>query len=139
MTTIAFIGLGNMGAPMASNLIKAGHTVRVFDLVPEALQKLADEGAYASQSAQDACHNADVIISMLPAGKHVSGLYLGNNNGEDGLLNSLSNKPLIIDSSTIDAETARSIHEACEKLGLIKREFIKNTLVYKHESEVYHA
>ncbi len=118
MTTIAFIGLGNMGAPMASNLLKAGHTVRVFDLVPEALQKLANEGAYASQSAQDACQNADVIISMLPAGKHVSGLYLGNKEGEGGLLNSLSNKPLIIDSSTIDAETAQSIHEACEKLDL---------------------
>jgi len=116
MKTIAFIGLGNMGAPMASNLLKAGHTVRVFDLVPEALKKLAKEGAFVSESAKDACLNAEVIISMLPAGKHVSGLYLGAN--DNGLLNSLNNKPLIIDSSTIDAETAIAVHKACEKLGL---------------------
>jgi len=118
MTTIAFIGLGNMGAPMALNLLKAGHTVRVFDLVPEALNKLANEGAYASKSADDACLKADVVITMLPAGKHVARLYLGSDDGENGLLNNLSNKPLIIDSSTIDAETAIAVHKACEKLGL---------------------
>jgi len=118
MKTIAFIGLGNMGAPMALNLLKAGHTVRVFDLVPEALNKLAEEGAYVSKSAKDACINAEAIISMLPAGKHVSGLYLGSDENNNGLLENLSNKPLIIDSSTIDAETSIAIHKACEKLGL---------------------
>lgn len=114
MSTIAFIGLGNMGAPMATNLLKAGHTVQVFDLVPEAVKKLVGEGAEASNTAKAACQNAEVIISMLPAGKHVTSLYLG----EDGLLASLNHKPLIIDSSTIDADTARTVHQACEALGL---------------------
>jgi 3-hydroxyisobutyrate dehydrogenase len=118
MTTIAFIGLGNMGAPMALNLLKAGHTVCVFDLVPEALNKLAKEGARACESAKDACSNAEVIISMLPAGKHVAGLYFGADENEVGLLESLSTQPLIIDSSTIDAETAIAVHKACKKLGL---------------------
>ena len=118
MKTIAFIGLGNMGAPMASNLLKAGHSVRVFDLMPEALKKLADKGAYVSASAHDACLNADVIITMLPAGKHVADLYLGGEHDNKGLLNSLHHKPLVIDSSTIDADTAIAVHQACETLGL---------------------
>ena len=118
MKTIAFIGLGNMGAPMASNLLKAGHSVRVFDLIPETLNKLAKEGAYVSKSAIDTCLNAEVIISMLPAGKHVASLYLGADGSDNGLLNSLTHKPLIIDSSTIDAETAIKVHKACENIGL---------------------
>lgn len=118
MTTIAFIGLGNMGAPMALNLLKASHTVRVFDLVPEALNKLANEGAHTCNSAMEACLNAEIVISMLPAGKHVAGLYFGADETEEGLLESLSTQALIIDSSTIDAETAIAVHTACEKLGL---------------------
>jgi 3-hydroxyisobutyrate dehydrogenase len=122
MKTIAFIGLGNMGAPMALNLLKAGHTVRVFDLVPEALTMLANEGAHPCKSAKDACLNAEVVISMLPAGKHVAGLYFGagdaDKSEDKSLLENLSNKPLIIDSSTIDAETAIAVHNACEKLGI---------------------
>ena len=116
MKKIAFIGLGNMGGPMASNLLKAGHEVYVFDLMPEALNKLANEGAQTCESAKEACSGADVIISMLPAGKHVAGLYFGDH--ENGLLKGLKHKPLIIDSSTIDAETAIAVHDACEKLGL---------------------
>lgn len=118
MTTIAFIGLGNMGAPMAINLIKAGHKVQVFDLVPTTLRALQEEGAVPCLSANDACSNAEIIISMLPAGKHVASLYFGDESSGTGLLEGLSNKPLIIDSSTIDAETAIQVHDACENLGL---------------------
>ena len=78
MATIAFIGLGNMGLPMAANLVKAGHSVRVFDLVEASMQKLADQGAIACQSAISAADNAEYLVSMLPAGKHVAALYLGD-------------------------------------------------------------
>src|SRR5690554_7703268 len=71
---IAFIGLGNMGAPMASNLVKAGHSVTVFDLVESAMQALESEGASRAASAEAAAREAEVIISMLPAGAHVKGL-----------------------------------------------------------------
>src|SRR5690606_27627326 len=78
MSSIAFIGLGNMGAPMAHNLIKAGHSLTVFDLVPAAVQGLADAGARAAGSAAEAVRGAEVVISMLPASKHVEALYLDN-------------------------------------------------------------
>lgn len=74
---IAFIGLGNMGAPMASNLVKAGHEVSVFDLVDSAMKALETAGAEACASAQSAASGAEVIISMLPAGQHVRRLDLG--------------------------------------------------------------
>ena len=72
MATIAFLGLGNMGGPMAKNLIAAGHSLTVFDLVEAACAALAAEGASVAPSAADAATNADVIISMLPEGKHVA-------------------------------------------------------------------
>ncbi len=75
MSTVAFIGLGNMGSPMAANLLKAGMTVRVFDLVPEAMKSLADQGAFVSSTACGAAAGASVVITMLPAGKHVKNLY----------------------------------------------------------------
>ncbi|HET8790925.1 MAG TPA: NAD(P)-binding domain-containing protein, partial [Modicisalibacter sp.] len=84
---IAFIGLGNMGAPMASNLLKAGHDVVVFDLVEAAIQSLKDAGASSADSATEAARGAEVVISMLPAGAHVRSLYLGQN-GQPGLLDS---------------------------------------------------
>lgn len=114
LETVAFIGLGNMGGPMAKNLVSNGFSVRVFDLMPELLKDLETHGAYAATSAEDACKGASVVISMLPAGKHVSSLYLG----EDGLCNLLDKGSLVIDSSTIDAETARSLHSACEHSSL---------------------
>ena len=114
MTTIAFIGLGNMGGPMAQNLVGAGHDVRVFDLVPELMATLEKTGAVASISASSAADGADVVISMLPAGKHVTALYTGN----DGLLNVIKTGTLVIDSSTIDAETARAVHQACSEKGV---------------------
>ena len=108
MAQIAFIGLGNMGAPMAINLIKSGHQLTVFDLNPDAVKTLSDHGATAAKQAADTVKGADVVISMLPAGKHVESLYLG----ETALLDSISTDALIIDSSTIDAETAKKVAAA---------------------------
>ena len=114
MATIAFIGLGNMGGPMAENLLKAKHQVRVFDLMPELVNTLAKNGAIASKSAIEASKDCDVVISMLPAGKHVASLYLG----KQGLLTQLTSSTLVIDCSTIDAETARSVHAACTEQNI---------------------
>ena len=103
MAAIGFLGLGNMGGPMAKNLLAAGHALTVFDLVEAACAALAAEGAAIAASAAEAAAGADVIISMLPAGKHVAGTFLG----EDGLLAKVSTDTLILDASTIDAATAR--------------------------------
>ncbi len=111
---IAFIGLGNMGGPMAQNLVSAGHKVTVFDLAPAAVAALVDVGAASADSALEASNNADCVISMLPAGKHVAGVYLG----EGGLLNSLAAGTVVIDSSTIDAETAREVGAAAAAKGV---------------------
>ncbi len=108
-TTIGFIGLGNMGGPMAANLVKNGFTVKVFDLVPDLVAGVA--GAQGCASADEAATGVDVLISMLPAGRHVKGLYLG---GEDtrGLLEVLNAGTLIIDCSTIDPASAQSVAAA---------------------------
>jgi 3-hydroxyisobutyrate dehydrogenase len=111
---IGFIGLGNMGGPMAANLVKAGHSVRVFDLSAEAVKELVNHGACAAQSASDCAHEADVLISMLPASKHVKSLYLG----ETGLINLLDSKTLVIDCSTIDAESARQVGSELAQKGI---------------------
>ncbi|WP_299082878.1 3-hydroxyisobutyrate dehydrogenase [uncultured Paraglaciecola sp.] len=102
---IAFIGLGNMGAPMAHNLLKAGYQVSVFDLVQTAMDKLEAAGASQASSAAEAIQGADVVISMLPAGKHVESLYTG----DSGLINLLKAGTLVIDSSTIDAATSKAV------------------------------
>ncbi len=86
---IAFIGLGNMGAPMAINLVKAGHSVKAFDLSQDAMAKVAAEGGQAAASAQDAVQGAEAIITMLPASQHVEGLFLGRD-GQPGLLTSIA-------------------------------------------------
>ncbi|KAA0013665.1 3-hydroxyisobutyrate dehydrogenase [Billgrantia pellis] len=114
---IAFIGLGNMGAPMAINLVKAGHEVSVFDLVDSAMKRLEESGALACASAQSAVNGAEVVISMLPAGQHVRRLYLGRE-GSPGLFEALDGKPLIIDASTISPEDARTVGGAAEACGL---------------------
>ncbi|HVW69398.1 MAG TPA: NAD(P)-binding domain-containing protein, partial [Steroidobacteraceae bacterium] len=79
---LAFIGLGNMGGPMAVNLLRAGHGVRAFDLAPVALETARSAGAVVCSSAAEAVESADTVISMLPASRHVESLYMG----EDGLL-----------------------------------------------------
>lgn len=109
MSTIAFIGLGNMGAPMAENLLKAGFSVRVFDLVKEAVDQLADKGAVATDSVEQAVKGAQTVITMLPAGEHVRAVYLGDHSGGVGLLNLIEENTFLIDSSTIDPESARIV------------------------------
>ena len=113
MKTVAFIGLGNMGFPMAMNLLKAGHKLQVFDLAEEPLKKIKAAGAHIASSAKEACTNVEAVISMLPAGKHVKELYIDGN-----LLSSLEKTTLVIDCSTIDAESARYVHQQCEIHGL---------------------
>ena len=114
MTRVAFIGLGNMGAPMAQNLIKAGFSLTVFDLVKEPVAQLVQSGAAAATSAGDAVKDADVVITMLPASKHVEGIYLG----DEGLLTKISSSALIIDCSTIAADSARKVASAAAQRGL---------------------
>ncbi|MGM0857808.1 MAG: 3-hydroxyisobutyrate dehydrogenase [Pseudomonadota bacterium] len=106
MTTVAFIGLGNMGGPMAANLVKAGFQVCAFDLSASALDTAKSQGCKVASSAQDAVTEADVVITMLPAGKHVMGLYA---EGEAPLFDVIKSSALVIDCSTIDADTARSV------------------------------
>lgn len=108
MAKITFIGLGNMGGPMAGNLIKAGHEVTVFDLSKEAVAALVSEGAHASDTIEKAVHGAGCVITMLPAGQHVESVYLG----DEGLLATLPAGTLVIDSSTIAPETARGVAQA---------------------------
>jgi len=114
MLNIGFIGLGNMGGPMASNLVRADYKVSVFDLVPAAMTKIAD--ATATNSPQEAGEKADVIISMLPAGRHVRSLYLGDND-KAGLLETLRGSPLLIDCSTIDPASAREVAFEANRRG----------------------
>lgn len=111
---VAFIGLGNMGGPMAINLVKAGFSVTGFDLSAEALAELEAAGGKAAASAQEAAAGANVVISMLPASAHVEGLYLG----EQGLLQQLVKDTLVIDSSTIAAESSRLVGAAAADLGI---------------------
>lgn len=105
MAKVAFIGLGNMGGPMAANLVKANHQVTVFDLSSEAMKQLSEEGARVANSANACVKDADFVISMLPASKHVVQLYLGDN----GVLQHIKENALVIDSSTIDAESAKKV------------------------------
>jgi 3-hydroxyisobutyrate dehydrogenase len=109
MANIAFIGLGNMGGPMAINLVKAGHQVCVFDLSKDAVNHVVAQGALTQEKASDCVKNAEYIISMLPAGKHVNGVYLSK---DSGLINFISKGALVIDSSTIDAETSQKVAQA---------------------------
>lgn len=112
MTTIAFIGVGNMGGPMARNLLKAQHGVRAFDLSAAALKLVTDAGAVAAKTANEAISGADVIITMLPAGQHVRTVYL-----ENGVLAGAKRGALLVDCSTIDINSARAVHAAAEKAG----------------------
>src|SRR5699024_1384006 len=108
------IGLGNMGGPMASNLIAAGHDLIVFDLVKEALAGAEKQGAQVATTAAAAVAGADIVISMLPAGRHVDDLYLGNG----GVMAAAADGALLVDSSTIDAETSRKVAAAAAERGL---------------------
>ena len=111
MTTIAFIGLGNMGAGMAANLAKAGHEVRAFDLMGEAMDRAALAGCRPAPSAADAVGAAEVVITMLPAGSHVRAVWSQDviPNGKRGAL--------LIDCSTVDVESARLVADEGAKAG----------------------
>jgi 3-hydroxyisobutyrate dehydrogenase len=114
MATIAFIGLGNMGLPMARNLIKAGHRVSGYDVVAASVAVLAKDGGAAAPSVAGACKDAEVVVSMLPAGSHVRAVY----GGTDGIVANAEAGALLIDSSTIDVESARAVADAAKARGL---------------------
>jgi 3-hydroxyisobutyrate dehydrogenase len=114
MPTIGFIGLGNMGLPMAKNLLKAGHTVQGFDLAKGPVDALASAGGKGVPSIKAAASGVDVVITMLPAGEHVRQVYLG----ADGVLAAVNPQTLLIDSSTIDVATARAVAAAAQERGL---------------------
>jgi 3-hydroxyisobutyrate dehydrogenase len=113
MATIGFIGLGNMGAPMASNLVKAQHQVTGFDVAGKAMSALAEQGGRAAGSAPEAAAG-DIVITMLPAGPQVRQVYLG----PDGVIARARKGALLIDCSTIDVETARAVAAAAADAGL---------------------
>ncbi|MCB1843688.1 MAG: 3-hydroxyisobutyrate dehydrogenase [Halioglobus sp.] len=114
MSSVAFIGLGNMGGPMARNLLAAGHAVTVFDLVDAAVEGARAAGASVASSATDAARDAEFVVSMLPAGRHVAATYLG----DEGLLARLDARTTVLDCSTIDATTAREVGARAAELGI---------------------
>lgn len=111
MATIAFIGLGNMGGPMAVNLVKAGHKVVAFDLVEASRAQAKTDGAEIADSAVAAVKGADAVVTMLPAGKHVLAVW-------NEVVPAMAKGALIIDSSTIDVESARAAHALAAKHGI---------------------
>jgi len=114
MAAIGFIGLGNMGGPMAANLIKAGHSVKGFDLSAEAVSGLEGAGGTAAASMADAASGVDAVVTMLPAGRHVKAVYLD----DGGVLAAAAPGTLLIDSSTIDVASAREVAEAAARAGM---------------------
>lgn len=115
MARIGFIGLGNMGLPMAQNLLKAGHQVEGVDVNPAAIEKLKGAGGAVAETAKIAASRGDAVITMLPSGKEVREVYLG----AGGIIENANAGSLLIDSSTIDVETARAVAAAAEKKGLL--------------------
>jgi 3-hydroxyisobutyrate dehydrogenase len=111
MARIAFIGLGNMGGGMAANLVKAGHDVTAFDLSEPALAKAKKHGCSRARSAAEAVHNADAVVTMLPAGKHVRDVY------ESSVLGEALTTAILIDCSTIDVATAREEIQRADAAG----------------------
>jgi 3-hydroxyisobutyrate dehydrogenase len=114
MTKIAFIGLGNMGLPMAANLVRAGHDVSGFDFSAAALQRAREAGIVAAESGASAAKGAEVVITMLPMGQHLIEAYTG----ENGLLAAASPKTLFIDCSTVDIASAHIAHDAAARAGM---------------------
>ena len=113
MADIGFIGLGNMGGPMARNLVAAGHRVTGFDVVPAALETARSNGIAVTESAAAAASGAEALVTMLPAGEHVRAVYLE----DGGLVAAAAAGTLMIDSSTIDVGSARAVHEAAAAAG----------------------
>src|SRR5665647_3654541 len=105
MARIGFVGLGNMGLPMAQNLLKAGHQVEGVDVNAAAVAKLVAAGGVGVETSKTAAARADVVITMLPAGQQVREVYLGSS----GIIENANAGTLLIDCSTIDVETARAV------------------------------
>ncbi|MAA74161.1 MAG: 3-hydroxyisobutyrate dehydrogenase [Salinisphaeraceae bacterium] len=114
MAKIGFIGLGNMGGPMASNLIKAGHDVTVFDLSEELMDAAVADGASKADTAAGVLNGAEFVVSMLPNGNIVKDLYIH----KDALLDQMDSSTLVIDSSTIASEDAVEVHQAAAAKGI---------------------
>jgi 3-hydroxyisobutyrate dehydrogenase len=112
MASIAFIGLGNMGGPMAANLVKAGHKVTAFDLVAASRDQAKADGAAIAESSVGSVKGADVVVTMLPAGKHVISVWAE-------VIPSMAKGALIIDCSTIDVESAKQAHALAAKHGML--------------------
>jgi 3-hydroxyisobutyrate dehydrogenase len=112
MARVGFIGVGNMGAPMARNLIKAGHSLKVFDLNEEAVNFVVQSGAKRAASVQDAAKGVDFVVTMLPVGANVRNVFLA-----DGVIAAADAGTVLIDSSTIDVDSARAVHAAAAERG----------------------
>ncbi|MDV5998217.1 3-hydroxyisobutyrate dehydrogenase [Kocuria rhizophila] len=113
MSTITWIGLGHMGAPMSANLVAAGHDVRGFDLSEAAMAAAREGGVQTFSTMGEALDGAEVVITMLPKGEHSRAVYLG----EDGVLALAPKDALLVDSSTIDVATAEQLHRAASEAG----------------------
>ncbi len=111
MARVAFIGLGNMGSGMAANLAKAGHEVHAFDLSKPALDRAVQHGSKKAKSAAEACQDADAVVTMLPAGSHVAAVY------RESVLGKAPASAILMDCSTIDVATARSVEEEAAAQG----------------------
>ena len=112
MARVGFIGVGNMGGPMARNLIKAGHSLKVYDLSEEAVNFVVQSGAKAAASVKDAAKGVDFVVTMLPVGADVRKVFQG-----EGVLAGADRGTVLIDSSTIDIETSRAVHAAAAERG----------------------
>lgn len=111
---IGFIGIGNMGLPMASNLISGGHQVKVYDVLTHRAELLRDEGALVVMDAASACENTDIVISMLPEAEHVLDLYIVK-----GLLSEIDSKTIVIDCSTIGPDASRQVALAAKQNEIV--------------------
>jgi 3-hydroxyisobutyrate dehydrogenase len=113
MAQIGFIGLGNMGLPMAINLVKAGHAVRGFDIAAQALESLREAGGQVAANLEEAVAEAELILTMLPQGQHVRAVYMDT----PGILSAAPEGALLVDCSTIDVETARTVARSAADRG----------------------
>ncbi len=114
MKKIGFIGLGHMGNPIATNLVKAGHQVTVYDVVPEAINALTAQGAQPANTIAEICKDSDVVFTMVQTGEQVSSLC----RGDEGIFKHISKDALLIDCSSIDITDSRSLHTEAESLGI---------------------
>ena len=111
MARVAFVGLGNMGGGMAANLAKAGHEVMAFDLNADALARAKANGCCIADSAETAVANVEAVVTMLPAGKHVAGVY------RDNVLKNAPKTAILLDCSTIDVATAKAVEAEAQAAG----------------------